>query len=83
MNSELIKFISLSFLLITTGAIAADDNASTLSAGIERPDIQRIVSVTPVPSGCQVEPVTMVYIDSQGAGHTITYKTMGTCQGGI
>jgi AAA15 family ATPase/GTPase len=83
MNSKLIKYISLSFLFITTGAIAADDIASTVSADTESLDIKRIVSMTPVPVSCQVEPATMVYIDSQGTSHTISYKMMGTCQGGV
>jgi hypothetical protein len=49
----------------------------------EAPDIQRVVSLTPVPGSCQVEPATMVYLDSQGVSHTVNYQVMGTCQGGV
>lgn len=78
-----IKLISLSFLFIATSVIAADDNPNTLSAAAAGLDIQRVVSMTPVPRSCQVEPATMVYIDSQGTTHTIPYQVMGTCQGGV
>jgi hypothetical protein len=83
MNSKLIKYISLSFFLITTGATAADNISNAASGANENLDIQRVISISSVPVNCQVEPVTMVYIDSQGTSHTISYKIMGTCQGGV
>lgn len=70
-----IKWLSLIMLFTATGAMAAGSN--------EAPDIQRIVSITPVPGSCQVEPATMVYLDSQGVRHTVNYYNMGTCQGGV
>lgn len=70
-----IKWLSLIMLFTATGAMAAGSN--------EAPDIQRVVSITPVPGSCQVEPATMVYLDSQGVRHTVNYQVMGTCQGGV
>ncbi|NIL18245.1 DUF2790 domain-containing protein [Pseudomonas sp. AN3A02] len=70
-----IKWLSLILLFTATGAMAAGIS--------EAPDIQRIVSLTPVPGSCQVEPATMVYLDSQGVSHTVNYQVMGTCQGGV
>jgi hypothetical protein len=79
-----IKLISLTLLFVATGALAAGthENAelSSVPAGL---DIQNVVSVTPVPGSCQVEPATMIYIDSHGITHRVTYNVMGTCQGGI
>jgi hypothetical protein len=83
MNSKLIKHISLSFFFITTGATAADSISSAASADTKSLDMQCVVSISSVPVSCQVEPVTMVYIDNQGLSHTISYKVMGTCQGGV
>lgn len=70
-----IKWLGLILLFSATGALAAGSS--------EAPDIQRIVSLTPVPGSCQVEPATMVYLDSQGVSHTVNYQVMGTCQGGV
>jgi len=70
-----IKWLGLILLLTATGTLAAG------SAGA--PDIQHIVSITPVPGSCQVEPATMVYLDSQGVSHTLNYQVMGTCQGRV
>ena len=70
-----IKWLSLILLFSATGALAAGSS--------EAPDIQRIVSLTPAPGSCQVEPATMVYLDSQGVSHTVNYQVMGTCQGGV
>lgn len=70
-----IKWFSLILLFTATGALAAGSN--------DAPDIQRIVSISPVPGSCQVEPATMVYLDSQGARHTVHHQVMGTCQGGV
>ncbi|KAA0946007.1 MULTISPECIES: DUF2790 domain-containing protein [unclassified Pseudomonas] len=72
-----IKFLSLVLLFIATGAMAAGSNESPA------PDIQHIVSITLVPGSCQVEPATLVYLDSQGVSHTVNYQVMGTCQGGV
>ncbi|MGQ7863427.1 DUF2790 domain-containing protein [Pseudomonas sp. 32A] len=70
-----IKWLSLILLFSATGALAAGSN--------DAPDIQRVISLTPVPGSCQVEPATMVYLDSQGVSHTVNYQVMGTCQGGV
>lgn len=72
-----IRFLSLILLFTATGAFAAggNDNAAL--------DIQQIISSPAVPGSCQVEPVTLVYLDSQGVRHTVDYKVMGTCQGGV
>lgn len=75
-----IRIVSLSLLLLASGAMAAGNEASPAAAA---PDIQKIVSMTPVPGSCQVEPATMVYLDSQGVRHSVTYQVMGTCQGGV
>ncbi|NVZ21529.1 DUF2790 domain-containing protein [Pseudomonas costantinii] len=72
-----VKLLSLILLFTATGAFAADGNHSPA------PDIQHVVSITPVPGSCQVEPATLVYLDSQGASHTVNYTVMGTCQGGV
>ncbi|MCR4540012.1 DUF2790 domain-containing protein [Pseudomonas sp. 18.1.10] len=68
-----IKCCSLILLFAASGAFATD--------GV--PDVQRVVSVTAVPGSCQVEPATLVYLDSQGVRHTVDYLVMGTCQGGV
>ena len=71
-----IRLLSLFLLFTATGAFAAGGNESPAL------DIQHIVSTTPVPRSCQVEPATLVYLDSQGVTHTVNYKVMGTCEGG-
>ncbi|NWB10438.1 DUF2790 domain-containing protein [Pseudomonas sp. D5002] len=70
-----IKWLSLLLFFTAAGAMAAGSN--------EALDIQHVVSITPVPGSCQVEPATMVYLDSQGASHTVNYQVMDTCQGGV
>lgn len=72
-----IKCLSLILLFTATGAFAADGNDSPAL------DIQQIISSTPTPGSCQVEPATLVYLDSQGVSHTVNYTVMGTCQGGV
>ncbi|MBS7842938.1 DUF2790 domain-containing protein [Pseudomonas fluorescens] len=72
-----IRLLGVALLLTATGAFAAGGNDSQ---GL---DIQQIVSVTAVPGSCQVEPATLVYVDSQGVSHTLNYSVMGTCQGGV
>lgn len=72
-----IQLLGVALLLTATGALAAGGNGSQ---GL---DIQQIVSVTAVPGSCQVEPATLVYLDSQGVSHTLNYSVMGTCQGGV
>lgn len=72
-----IKFLSLILLFTATSALAA---GGTTAPAL---DIQRVVSITPVPGSCQVEPATLVYLDSRGASHTVHYTVMGTCQGGV
>lgn len=78
------RLVSLGLFFIASSALAAGNDASPapafVTAGL---DIQHVVSVTPVPGSCQVEPATMVYIDSQGIRHSVTYRVMGTCEGGI
>lgn len=70
-----IKLLGLILLFTATGAVAAGSNDAL--------DIQRVVSITPVPGSCQVEPATMIYLDSRGVSHTLNYQVMGTCQGGV
>jgi hypothetical protein len=41
------------------------------------------VQALPCLGGCQVEPPTLVYGDSQGITHHFTCNVMGTCQGGV
>ena len=72
-----IRFLSLILLFTATGAFAAGSNDS------QPLDIQHIVSITAVPGSCQVEPATLVYLDSRGTSHTVEYTVMGTCQGGV
>ena len=72
-----IRFLSLILLFTATGAFAAGSNDS------QPLDIQHIVSITAVPGSCQVEPATLVYLDSHGTSHTVEYTVMGTCQGGV
>jgi hypothetical protein len=67
------KLLSLLLVFTATGALAAGGGEA----------IQHIVSISPVPGSCQVEPATLVYLDSQGVSHTLTYSVMGTCQGGV
>ena len=78
-----IRVVGAVLFLTASSATAADADASSLPAtptgGL---DIYHVVSVTPVPGSCQVEPATMVYVDSQGGRHSVTYQVMGTCQGG-
>lgn len=72
-----IRLLSLALFFVATGAFAGGGDDSPVL------DIQRILSSTPVPGSCQVEPATLVYLDSQGVTHTVNYSVMGTCQGGV
>lgn len=75
-----VKLTSLFLLFVASSAMAAGNNETGAPAGL---DIAHIVSITAVPGSCQVEPATMVYTDSQGINHSVTYQVMGTCQGGV
>jgi len=78
-----IKIISLSIVFTSTGALAAGSGDQTELSFDSSLDIQHVVSVTPVPGSCQVEPATMTYIEGQAVTHRVTYKVMGTCEGGV
>ncbi|MCS3469112.1 type 1 fimbria pilin [Pseudomonas sp. JUb42] len=73
MNSKVAAF---ALIVLASSSVMAAENSNV-------PDIQHVVSTTAVPGSCQVEPATMVYLDSQGVSHTVTYRVMGTCQGGV
>lgn len=75
-----IKLISFALLFAATSAMAAESTDTAMPTGL---DIQRVMSVTPIPGSCQVEPATMIYVDSHGVQHSFNYQVMGTCQGGI
>lgn len=46
-------------------------------------DIARVISISQIPSVCEVVPARMVYEDSQGARHTMSYQVMGNgCSNG-
>ncbi|MBM7059090.1 DUF2790 domain-containing protein [Pseudomonas sp. UL073] len=81
--NKLISFIVLA--LAATSSLAANDSTATGQAvqyhyGMQL-DIAEVVSITPLPTGCQVGPATMVYIDHQGQTHTVNYSVMGECWG--
>ena len=46
-------------------------------------DIAKVISMSEVPSVCEVVPARMVYEDSQGIKHTLEYRVMGNgCSNG-
>lgn len=61
---------------------AADDDGKELPP-IERYDygmpldIERVLSVTPVPATCGVVPLVMLYRDSAGRLHRLQYRGLG------
>ncbi|MER0564142.1 DUF2790 domain-containing protein, partial [Pseudomonas aeruginosa] len=40
-------------------------------------DIERVLSVTPVPATCGVVPLVMLYRDSAGRLHRLQYRGLG------
>lgn len=47
------------------------------------PDIARVLSIDPIPNVCEVVPARMVYEDSQGQRHIMSYQVMGNgCSNG-
>jgi hypothetical protein len=47
------------------------------------PDIARVLSIDPIPSVCEVVPARMVYEDSHGQRHIMSYQVMGNgCSNG-
>ena len=46
-------------------------------------DIAKVISMSEIPSVCEVVPAQMVYEDSQGKQHTLEYRVMGNgCSNG-
>ncbi len=46
-------------------------------------DIAKVISMSEIPSVCEVVPAQMVYEDSRGAQHTLEYRVMGSgCSNG-
>ncbi len=46
-------------------------------------DIAKVISISEVPSVCEVVPAQMVYEDSHGMQHTLEYRVMGNgCSNG-
>ncbi|MCD5992685.1 DUF2790 domain-containing protein [Pseudomonas sp. CDFA 602] len=46
-------------------------------------DIARVISISQIPDVCQVVPARMVYEDSQGKQHIMSYQVMGNgCSNG-
>ena len=46
-------------------------------------DIAKVISMSEIPSVCEVVPAQMVYLDSHGMQHTLEYRVMGNgCSNG-
>ncbi|MCI3944664.1 topoisomerase II [Pseudomonas syringae] len=46
-------------------------------------DIAKVISISQIPNVCEVVPARMVYEDSEGARHVMSYQVMGNgCSNG-
>ncbi|MCX2897752.1 DUF2790 domain-containing protein [Pseudomonas mandelii] len=71
---------ALLFTLVASSAMAASNEPAATPYDPAHPlDIAKVVSITDTPTGCDVVPATMVYIDHQGQTQRVTYQVMGNC----
>ncbi|MFT0866484.1 DUF2790 domain-containing protein [Pseudomonas sp. CAM1A] len=60
-------------LLLAAALLAACSNL----APIGQPDIAKVISITDTHAICGVVPVNMLYEDSQGMRHSMSYRVLG------
>ena len=71
---------ALLLAFVATSAMAANNEPAATPYDPAHPlDIAKVDSVSDTPTGCDVVPATMVYIDHQGQTQRVTYQVMGNC----
>lgn len=73
------KTLTALFLTLVATSAMANEPAATPYDPAHPLDIAKVVSITETPTGCDVVPATMVYIDNQGQTQRVTYQVMGNC----
>lgn len=76
------KTFDVFFLMMVAGSAVAAEDVQPARTGVNL-DVAKTISVTDTSSACGIVPVNMVYEDSKGERHAITYMVQGGgCQGG-
>lgn len=74
-------FLAL-FLTVVAGSAFAGEGAQAARTGVPL-DVAKTISITDTSFACGIVPVEMVYEDSKGERHTVTYLVQGGgCMGG-
>ncbi|KAF1004304.1 MAG: hypothetical protein GAK36_00091 [Pseudomonas sp.] len=69
------------FLAVAAGQALATPAVEQARTGVPL-DLAKVISVTDTGNACGVVPVQLVYDDSQGVRHIVTYQVMGNgCMG--
>lgn len=81
--------LALSSVCLTAMADEVNAHAAHQQSAVEQYsysselDIAKVISMSEIPSVCEVVPAQMVYEDSQGMQHTLEYRVMGNgCSNG-
>ena len=70
------------FLTVVAGSVFAAEGAQTARTGVPL-DVAKTISITDTSFACGIVPVEMVYEDSKGERHIVTYLVEGGgCMGG-
>lgn len=70
------------FLTAVAGSTFAAESAQPAQTGVPL-DEAKTISITDTSLACGIVPVELVYEDSQGERHTVTYQVEGSgCMGG-
>lgn len=70
------------FLTVAASSVSAAPEVDVAHTGVAL-DVAKTISVTDAYEGCGIVPVELVYDDSQGVRHIVTYSVFGGgCMGG-
>jgi hypothetical protein len=69
------NLLAIAVLSLFSLAAHAESAASHSATGL---DIARVISQTPDEGACGIQPMTLVYEDSQGQRHTLNYLIQGS-----
>lgn len=69
------NLLAIAVLSLFSLAAHAESAASHSATGL---DIARVISQTPDEGVCGIQPMTLVYEDSQGHRHTLNYLIQGS-----
>ena len=69
------KLLAIAVMSLFSLAAHAESAASHSATGL---DIARVISQTPDEGVCGIQPMTLVYEDSQGQRHTLNYLIQGS-----